>query len=211
MTPSMQVRLLRVLQERKILRVGGTNDIPVDVRVIAATNKDLAGEITRGRFREDLYFRLAVVPLRIPPLRERPEDILPLAEAFLSRIARQYGRPPKHLGPEAKDTLLRHDWPGNVRELKNLMERAVILSRGSELGPRDLGPLATRHLQEQDPFSFPEFTNLKEARDWFEAQYLQREMRFQNGNMTRVAERVGMDRSNLYKRLKALGIEPRES
>ena len=113
-------------------------------------------------------------------------------------------------GPEAKDTLLRHDWPGNVRELKNLMERAVILGRGSEIGPRDLGPLAARHLAEQDPFSFPEFGSLKDAKDWFEAQYLQREMRFQNGNMTRVAERVGMDRSNLYKRLKTLGIEPRE-
>jgi two-component system nitrogen regulation response regulator NtrX len=164
--------------------------VGVDVRVIAATNKDLAGEITRGRFREDLYFRLAVVPLRVPPLRERPEDILPLAEAFITRIAHQYGRPPRHLGPEAKDTLLRHDWPGNVRELKNL---------------------AARHLAEQDPFSFPEFASLKDAKDWFEAQYLQRELRLQNGNMTRVAERVGMDRSNLYKRLKTLGIEPRDT
>jgi len=91
------------------------------------------------------------------------------------------------------------------------MERAVILGRGHEIGPRDLGPLATRHLAEQDPFSFPEFASLKDAKDWFEAQYLQRELRVQNGNMTRVAERVGMDRSNLYKRLKTLGIEPRES
>ena len=211
MSLKTQAKVLRALQEGRVEPVGGGGAVGVDVRVIAATNKDLAGEITRGRFREDLYFRLAVVPLRIPALRERPEDILPLAEAFISRIGRQYGRPPRHLGPEAKDTLLRHDWPGNVRELKNLMERAVILGRGHEINPRDLGPLATRHLAEQDPFSFPEFTSLKDAKDWFEAQYLQREMRLQNGNMTRVAERVGMDRSNLYKRLKTLGIEPRES
>ncbi|HEX9082500.1 MAG TPA: sigma 54-interacting transcriptional regulator, partial [Holophagaceae bacterium] len=206
-----QAKVLRALQEGRVEPIGGGGAVGVDVRVITATNKDLAGEIARGRFREDLYFRLAVVPLRIPPLRERPEDIIPLAEGFIARIARQYGRPPKRLGPDAKDTLLRHDWPGNVRELKNLMERAVILGRGAEIGPRDLGPLAVRHLAEPDPFSFPEFPSLKEARDWFEGQYLQRELKLQNGNMTRVAERVGMDRSNLYKRLKALGIEPRES
>ena len=211
MSLKTQAKVLRALQEGRVEPVGGGGAVGVDVRVIAATNKDLASEITRGRFREDLYFRLAVVPLRIPPLRERPEDILPLADAFITRIGRQYGRPPKRLGPEAKDTLLRHDWPGNVRELKNLMERAVILGRSAEIGPRDLGPLAARHLAEQDPFSFPDFASLKDAKDWFESQYLQREMRLQNSNMTRVAERAGMDRSNLYKRLKALGIEPRES
>ena len=211
MSLKTQAKVLRALQEGRVEPVGGGGALGVDVRVITATNKDLAGEIARGRFREDLFFRLAVVPLRIPPLRERPEDIIPLAEAFVIRISRQYGRPPKRLSHEAKDTLLRHDWPGNVRELKNLMERAVILGRGPEIGPRDLGPLAVRHLAETDPFSFPEFPSLKEARDWFEGQYLQRELKLQNGNMTRVAERVGMDRSNLYKRLKALGIEPRET
>ncbi|HEX9082821.1 MAG TPA: sigma-54 dependent transcriptional regulator, partial [Holophagaceae bacterium] len=210
MSLKTQAKVLRALQEGRVEPVGGGGAVGVDVRVITATNKDLAGEIAKGRFREDLYFRLAVIPLRVPPLRERPEDIIPLAEAFISRIARQYGRPPKRLGPDAKDTLLRHDWPGNVRELKNLMERAVILGRGPELRTSDLGPLAVRHLAEPDPFSFPEFPSLKEARDWFEGQYLQRELKLQNGNMTRVAERVGMDRSNLYKRLKALGIEPRE-
>jgi two-component system nitrogen regulation response regulator NtrX len=211
MSLKTQAKVLRALQEGRVEPVGGGGTVGVDVRVITATNKDLAAEITKGRFREDLYFRLAVVPLRIPALRERPEDILPLAEAFSSRIAKQYGRPPKRLGPDAKDTLLRHDWPGNVRELKNLMERAVILGRSTEIGPRDLGPLATRHLADQDPFSFPEFASLKDAKDWFETQYLQRELRLQNGNMTRVAERVGVDRSNLYKRMKALGLEPRES
>ncbi len=210
MSLKTQAKVLRALQEGRVEPIGGGGAVGVDVRVVAATNKNLADEIARGRFREDLYFRLAVVPLRIPPLRERPEDIIPLAEGFIGRIARQYGRPPRRLSPEAKDTLLRHDWPGNVRELKNLMERAVILGRGAEIRPSDLGPLAVRHLAESDPFSFPEFPSMKEARDWFEGQYLQRELKLQNGNMTRVAERVGMDRSNLYKRLKALGIEPRE-
>ena len=211
MSLKTQAKVLRALQEGRVEPVGGGGDRGRGRARHRGHQQGSGGRDHPGRFREDLYFRLAVVPLRVPPLRERPEDILPLAEAFITRIAHQYGRPPRHLGPEAKDTLLRHDWPGNVRELKNLMERAVILGRGNEIGPRDLGPLAARHLAEQDPFSFPEFASLKDAKDWFEAQYLQRELRLQNGNMTRVAERVGMDRSNLYKRLKALGIEPRES
>jgi len=211
MSLKTQAKVLRALQEGRVEPVGGSGAVGVDVRVITATNKDLQEEIRAGRFREDLYFRLAVVPLRVPPLRERSEELITLAEAFVQRISRAYGRPVKRLSPEARDTLLRHDWPGNVRELKNLMERAVILSRGTEISPRDLGPLAVRHLAEPDPFSFPEFPSLREARDWFEGIYIQREMKLQNGNMTRVAERLGLDRSNLYKRLKALGLEARES
>jgi len=152
-----------------------------------------------------------VVPMRVPPLRERAEELIDLAEAFILRISQKYGRPLKRLSADARDTLLRHDWPGNVRELKNLMERAVILARGPEISSRDLGPLAVRHLAEPDPFAIPEFPSLKEAREWFEGAYIQRELKVQNGNMTRVAERLGLDRSNLYKRLKALGIEPRDA
>ncbi|WP_005036272.1 sigma-54-dependent transcriptional regulator [Holophaga foetida] len=211
MSLKTQAKVLRALQEGRVEPIGGGGAVGVDVRVIAATNKDLTEEIKAGRFREDLYFRLAVVPLRVPPLRERAEELIQLAEAFIARIGAIQGKSPKRLGPEARDTLLHHDWPGNVRELKNLMERAMILARGSEIAPRDLGPLAVRHLTEPDPFSFPEFTSLKEAREWFEGVYIQREMKLQNGNMTRVAERLGLDRSNLYKRLKALGIEARES
>ena len=210
MSLKTQAKVLRALQEGRIEPVGGGGAVSVDVRVIAATNKDLPEEIKAGRFREDLYFRLAVVPLRVPPLRERSEELIQLAEAFLQRLARSYGRVPKRLAPDARDTLLRHDWPGNVRELKNLMERALILGRGAEITTRDLGPLASRHISEPDPFSFPEFPNLREARDWFEGEYIKREMKLQNGNMTRVAECLGLDRSNLYKRLKALGIEARE-
>lgn len=211
MSLKTQAKVLRALQEGRIEPVGGGGALAVDVRVITATNKDLAEEIKAGRFREDLYFRLAVVPLRVPPLRERVEELITLADAFIASISRSYGRAAKRLASDAKDTLLNHDWPGNVRELKNLMERAVILSRGAEITARDLGPLALRHIAEPDPFSFPAFSSLREARDWFEGIYIQREMRAQNGNMTRVAEVLGLDRSNLYKRLKALGIESRET
>ncbi len=210
MSLKTQAKVLRALQEGRIEPVGGGGAVSVDVRVIAATNKDLTEEIKAGRFREDLFFRLAVVPLRVPPLRERGEELITLAEAFLARFARSYGRTTKRLSPEARETLLRHEWPGNVRELKNLMERALILGRGMEVTTRDLGPLAMRHLAEPDPFAFPEFPSLKEARDWFESVYIQRELKLQSGNMTRVADKLGLDRSNLYKRLKALGVETRE-
>ncbi len=211
MSLKTQAKVLRALQEGRIEPVGGGGAVSVDVRVVAATNKDLPEEIKAGRFREDLFFRLAVVPLRIPPLRERMDELIPMAEGFMGRIARAYGRPAKRLSPEARDTLVAHDWPGNVRELKNLMERAVILSRGHEITARDLGPLAARHLAEPDPFTFPDFPSLKEARDWFEGVYIQREIKLQGGNMTRVADKLGLDRSNLYKRLKSLGLDARES
>lgn len=211
MSLKTQAKVLRALQEGRIEPVGGGGAVSVDVRVIAATNKDLEEEIRAGRFREDLYFRLAVVPLRLPPLRERSEELIPMAEAFLQRLGRTYGKGAKRLGPDAQEALLRHDWPGNVRELKNLMERALILSRGNEIAARDLGPLSLRHTVEMDPFAFPEFPSMKEAREWFEGEYIKREIRLQNGNMTRVAERLGLDRSNLYKRLRALGVETRES
>lgn len=210
MSLKTQAKVLRALQEGRIEPVGGGGAMTVDVRIISATNKDLTEEILAGRFREDLYFRLAVVPLRIPPLRERQDELIQMAEAFVNNISNKYGRPPKRLSPEAKDALLCHDWPGNVRELKNLMERVVILSRGSEITPRDLGPLVMRHIGEVDPFLFPEFSSLRDAREWFESAYIQRELKYQSGNMTRVAERLGLDRSNLYKRLKTLGVETRE-
>lgn len=206
-----QAKVLRVLQEERIEPVGSAESIKIDCRIIASTNKDLAEMIKNGTFREDLYFRIAVVPLRVPPLRERPQDILPLANFFLKRIAKQSGKPIKSLAKEAENLLLGHDWPGNIRELKNLMERVMILSRSSEVSKRDLMPLPSRQIHNVDPFSFPEFTSLKDAREWFEKIYLEREIQLQRGSMTKVAEKAGMDRSNLYKRLKILGIEHRES
>jgi two-component system NtrC family response regulator/two-component system response regulator HydG len=138
--PELQVKLLRVLEERSVMRVGGSDLIPVDFRLIAATNRDLEKEVTDGRFREDLYYRLKVVTLRIPPLRERPGDIPQLAEHFLATLTQEHGRPTKKISGGALDLLLRYPWPGNVRELRNAMESAVVFSQGEEIGPGDLPP-----------------------------------------------------------------------
>jgi two-component system nitrogen regulation response regulator NtrX len=204
MSIKTQAKVLRALQEGRIEPVGGGGAVSTNVRVIAATNKDLKEEIKTGRFREDLYFRLAVVPLSVPPLCERQDELIFMAEAFIAKIAKIYGKPVKRISEKAKETLLRHDWPGNVRELKNLMERAMILARSSEITIKDLGPLATRQSVDSDTMVFPEFSNLREAREWFENIYIQRELKIQDGNVARTAERLGLDRSNLYKRLRAL-------
>ena len=135
MDPRLQAKLLRVIQEREVDRLGGTQPLRVDVRILAATNRDLAAEVARGRFREDLFFRLNVVALRIPSLRERPADILPLVEHFATRYARANGLPPRPVSPAARAMLLAHPWPGNVRELENTVHRAVLLADGREIGP----------------------------------------------------------------------------
>jgi two-component system nitrogen regulation response regulator NtrX len=130
-----------------------------------------------------------------------------MAEAFIARTAKAYGKPPKRLSEGAVQALLRHGWPGNVRELKNVMERAMILTRGGEIAARDLGPLAARGADGQDAAPLPEFGSLREAREWFEGAYIQRELKQQAGNVTRAAERLGLDRSSLHRRMRALGIE----
>jgi two-component system nitrogen regulation response regulator NtrX len=210
MSLKTQAKVLRTLQEGRVEPVGGGRAVVTDTRVIAATNKDLSEEIQAGRFREDLYFRLAVVVLSVPPLRERQDELISMAEGFVSRIAKGYGRPKKRLSEAVKASLLRHDWPGNVRELKNMMERAMILARGEEITTKDLGPLAImRQAAGSDFMTFPDFSSLKDAKEWFEGAYIQRELKHQAGNMKRTAERLGIDRSSLYKRLRALGIEPK--
>jgi two-component system nitrogen regulation response regulator NtrX len=211
MSLKAQAKVLRTLQENRVEPIGGGGAVDTDVRVIAATNKDLTEEIKAARFREDLYFRLAVVPLQIPPLRERRDELIPLAEAFIARIAKGYGKPIKRLAPGAKEALLRHDWPGNVRELKNMMERVVILARGAEISTGDLGAFASSHAAAPVLAAFPEFSSLREAKEWFEGMYIQQELKLQSGNVTRAAERLGLDRSSLYKRMKALGVEQKES
>jgi two-component system nitrogen regulation response regulator NtrX len=210
MSLKTQAKALRTLQEGSVEPVGG-GAVDTDVRIIAATNKDLTEEIKAGRFREDLYFRLAVAPLAIPPLRERRDELIPLAEAFITRIAKSYRKPVKRLSDDAKATILRHDWPGNVREMKNLMERAVIFARGAEITTKDLGILVTRQTLDADSTALPDFSNLKEAREWFESVYIQRELKLQAGNVARAAERLGLNRASLYKRIRALGIEQREA
>jgi DNA-binding NtrC family response regulator len=135
MDPRLQAKLLRVIQEKEVDKLGGGAPVRVDVRLLAATNRDLAAEVRAGRFREDLYFRLNVIALRIPPLRARAGDILPLAEHFAARFARANGLPDRPIGPEARALLLTHTWPGNVRELENTLHRAVLLASGREIGP----------------------------------------------------------------------------
>ena len=138
--PELQVKLLRVLEERQIMRVGGSELLDVDFRLIAATNRDLEKEVAEGRFREDLYYRLKVVTLRIPPLRERPADLPPLAEHFLASFSQEHGKPGKRLSAEAMEVLARYPWPGNVRELRNVIESAVVFHQGEEIGVADLTP-----------------------------------------------------------------------
>jgi two-component system nitrogen regulation response regulator NtrX len=215
MSLKTQSKILRILQEQKFERVGGSRTIHVNVRVIAATNKDLEQEINRGTFREDLYWRLNVVPLHVPPLRERREDIPLLAEDFLSELARE-GRQGarKRLSPEALEILKRHDWPGNVRELKNLVERLVILTPGEVIGVGDL-PLkvmngaageAALAGEGEEPWQ-GEGGSLREARAQFEREFILRKLAEHGGNVSQTAEAIGLERSHLHKKMKVLGIE----
>jgi two-component system response regulator HydG len=198
MAPSTQVKLLRVLQEREALPVGGTEPIPVDVRVIAATNRDLDEEIRKGSFRSDLYYRLNVISLFLPPLRERRDDILLLADAFLERIAKEREIEVKRLTNEAVEALLAYDWPGNVRELENALEHAAVLSPGDELDPsvlpaRVLEPKAQPLIGERAPVN-PTLEVIEQA-------YINWVLEAEGGNKSRAAEVLGIDPSTLYRKL----------
>ena len=211
MSLSAQAKVLRVLQEKRFERVGGTRTIEVDVRVIAATNKDLREEIKKGRFREDLFFRLNVVPIVIPPLRERKEDIPVLVEEFLLELSRHSGLGKKRLSPEALEILKRYPWPGNVRELRNLIERLVIMARGEEILPEDLPPeIRTKAIPSPPPSKTEEpwfaCDDFKQARAFFEREFLRRKLALYEGNITRTAEAIGLERSYLHRKLKALGL-----
>ncbi|MDQ2971221.1 MAG: sigma 54-interacting transcriptional regulator, partial [Acidobacteriota bacterium] len=185
--------------------VGGTRAISSDARVLSATNKDLASEIRRGVFREDLYFRLAVVPIEVPALRDRVEDIPLLARQFLGEASGRFGRKPKTLSPAAVEALQSHRWPGNVRELKNLIERVVILSAGDEILPEDFHfRRAADELGEDLPASD---ASLKDAREEFERRYILAALRRHRGNVSRAAEALDVERSNLYRKLRSYGIE----
>jgi len=210
MSLKTQAKVLRVLQEQVMEPVGGSTRIRVDARVLAATNKDLPVEIRAGRFREDLYFRLNVVPIFLPPLRERVEDVALLADHFMAMLAREYGRRPKTFEPDAVAALQRYPWPGNVRELRNLVERLMIMVPGDRVSSRDLSFL------EHGIVATPQATvatattiaPLHDARDEFEKQYILRALAAQQGNMSRTAEVLGVERSNLYRKMRAFGIMP---
>ncbi|HLG58459.1 MAG TPA: sigma-54 dependent transcriptional regulator [Vicinamibacterales bacterium] len=210
MSLKTQAKVLRVLQEQVMEAVGGSTRIRVDARVLAATNKDLPIEIRAGRFREDLYFRLNVLPIFVPPLRERTEDIALLADHFMAMLAREYGRRPKRFDADAVAALQRYAWPGNVRELRNLVERLMIMVPGDRVSSRDLtflehgiGPAPLAAVRPSATMA-----PLHDARDEFEKQYILRALATQQGNMSRTAEVLGVERSNLYRKMRAFGIMP---
>jgi two-component system nitrogen regulation response regulator NtrX len=190
--------------------VGGTSSVSVDVRVIAATNKNLEQEIRRGAFREDLYFRLNVIPFHVAPLRERRADVPLLARHFMAEIAAEYGRRPKQASPEAIDLLRVHSWPGNVRELRNTIERLVIMTAGDRIEAHHLpAPLlggGTAGTAAAAASPVEDFASLAEARDDFEKRYILKKYQECSGNMSRTAEALGVERSNLYRKMKAFGL-----
>jgi two-component system nitrogen regulation response regulator NtrX len=207
MSLKTQAKVLRVLQEQAMEAVGGTARIKVDVRVLAATNKTLVTEIREGRFREDLYFRLNVIPIFVPPLRERLDDIGRLADHFMAEFAREYGRRIKTFEPPAVAVMQRYRWPGNVRELRNVIERLMIMSPGETISASALAFLDHGVLSQEAPPERPiERLTLHEARDRFERELILRTLAEQQGNMSRTAEILGVERSNLYRKMKAFGI-----
>jgi two-component system nitrogen regulation response regulator NtrX len=214
MTLKTQAKVLRALQEQKVEPVGGASSVTVDVRVIAATNKHLEDEIRKGAFREDLYFRLNVIPFQVPPLRERRDDIPLLARHFMLTLAAEYGRRPKELSPEAMEVLRSQPWPGNVRELRNTIERLVIMTPGEriELGhlPATLlsGATAPDPAAAASTLAPGDFPSLAEARDAFEKRYIWRKYEECGGNMSRTAEALQVERSNLYRKMKGFGLIP---
>ena len=199
MPASMQVKLLRVLQEKTLMRVGATSEIPVDIRVLAATNKDLKGEVERGAFRQDLYYRINVVTLQVPPLVERQDDIPLLCLHFLRKYAEAQGKAVDKIAPEVMQVLLHYEFPGNIRELENIMERAVTLCAGGVIEMQHL-PLDFQqpHMFQVQRHQKREFHSLEEN----EKEYISWVVKQVNGNKTKAAEILGIDRVSLWRKLK---------
>jgi two-component system nitrogen regulation response regulator NtrX len=198
-----QSKVLRVLEEQRFEPVGSNQTVNVDVRVVAATNKNLEQEIARGAFRQDLFYRLNVIPFYVPPLRDRKEDITILARHFLNEFSSAYGKKTRELGEAAMDILLRYPWPGNVRELRNLVERLVIVCPQARIEPHHLPPELFRGAAEspQQPYS-----TLHEARSAYEREFILRKLQEHRWNMTQTAFALGLERSHLYRKMKSLGI-----
>jgi two-component system, NtrC family, nitrogen regulation response regulator NtrX len=207
-----QAKILRVLTDQSYTRVGGQRPVKVDVRVLSATSRNLADEISAGRFREDLYYRLNVVPVRIPPLRERREDIPELVGHFLARFAAEKRIQTPELSKEAMAALQAHDWPGNVRQLRNIIERTLILTPGDRVGCIEVDLLPSEIIDSQNSAGLGGASMaimgspLREARESFEREYLKIQIRRFSGNISRTASFIGMERSALHRKLKALGL-----
>lgn len=204
-----QAKVLRALDEHRFEPVGAAQSIQVDARVIAATNKNLEKEIERGNFREDLFYRLNVIPFSVPPLRERAEDVPVLARHFLKEFTKAYGRPSKEISDDAITALMQYHWPGNVRELRNVMERMVILYPQKRVELRHLPLESTRKLQQIR--TSEGFGSLQAVKESAEREYILRKLEETNGNVTRASELLGLERSNLYRKMKALGIAAKET
>ncbi len=215
MSLKTQAKVLRILQERKFERVGGSKTIEVDVRVIAATNKDLEEEIRLGSFREDLYFRLNVLPFHVPPLRERREDITRLVSHFLDYFCSKEGREIKTIAPPALATLRGYSWPGNVRELKNIVERLVIMTPDTCIQETHLPPsMRMKRTAPSEPrgssLAGVDSSNFKEAKEEFEKEFILQKLEEHDWNISRTAEAIDIERSNLHRKIKSYGIELRK-
>jgi DNA-binding NtrC family response regulator len=211
MSLTTQAKLLRVLETRRVERLGGTTPLEVDVRIVSATNKDLAAEISKQTFREDLYYRLRVVLLRLPPLREHREDIPLLVDQFCQMLAEKHGRPSMAVTKDALELLMAAEWKGNVRELKNLLEGTMVMSRTDTLHSEDfsrdsLGPGATRQAGTGD-LGFLDINDFREARRQFEIAFIKGKLREHGGNITRTAAAIGLHRQSLQEKLRELGIQ----
>ncbi len=218
MSSNVQAKLLRALEERQIERLGGNESIPVDVRIVSATHRPLEQEIANGNFRADLFYRLRVVTIDIPPLRERREDIPVLAETFTRAAAERYGLPLRQVAQNALRRMVEHEWPGNVRELKNTIERAAIMAEGEELRSQDLPDEITTRVEksisdnagsEENGLAVPFTADFREDRREFERRYISRCLEHTQGNVTRAAEILGMHRQSLQHKLRQLGLSRR--
>jgi two-component system, NtrC family, nitrogen regulation response regulator NtrX len=209
MSLKTQSKVLRTLDEQRFTPVGSEETITVDVRVIASTNKDLEEEISRGNFREDLFYRLNVIPFFVPPLRERKEDIPLFTRHFLKELAATYGRRPREISDDAIALLMRYSWPGNVRELRNVIERVVIMNpTTTRFESKHLPPLIYRDGSRRAARTV--FSTLHQARDAYERDYILKKLDENHGNVTRAAEVLGLERSHLYRKMKTLGIAAKE-
>jgi len=209
LSPAVQSKLLRFIEEKAFRRVGGTRDMTVDVRVVAATNRDLEREVAEGRFREDLYYRLRVLPIEVPPLRHRASDIAPLARHFLDTFNRELGKRVDEIDPEAMELLEAHPWPGNVRELRNAIERAVLLTDGTRLTPDALPPdLRGGGARTDTPSELPNFGSDGLDLEELEERLLREALRRAEGNQSEAGRMLGLSRHQVRNRLQKYGVEP---
>ena len=214
MSMATQAKVLRMLEGQEFQRVGGTRTLKTDVRVIAASNKTLVDEINKGAFREDLYYRLNVIPLEVPPLRERADDIPRLVRHFLQEFSTEYGQKTKTIDDDALDLFVRYQWPGNVRELRNNIERLIIMVPAPVLRVQDVPPpISPSHPDRRTPTASTggrdghNHVTLKDARAAFEREFIVQKLKQNGGNVSRTADAIGVERSNLHRKIKALGIE----